>query len=250
MLKRKATVLVYDARAGRKVNHKKVKYVKNHNEESVFPLHDKVIQGRGESNCVALALASCCKMLKQLRGEELGEAMAQQLVDDAENFHEMVKDAAEPFREEKGYTNAHLLFFVRHISSVLKPAGLYLKCVSRRQWTHRSFLGLTANQRAGRVFLLFGWYPSSTKNNEMQKKIKEAMESPRTAHRLYEPMQARYWQPKNEFSLHAISLLYDQNGRGTVDDPAHQIYHPLTPPHLFKSCACICSVYELSIDAV
>ena len=64
---------------------------------------------------------------------------------------------------------------------------------------------------------------------------------------MYDPLPETFWRPESEFTYHAVAVIYDDQGNGTIDDPAHKSYHVLSPEHLFRSCACILSVYELMI---
>jgi hypothetical protein len=142
----------------------------------------------------------------------------------------------------------NVLMFVRHVSQVLLGKGFYaLRLASRRDFTHRTFFTMSRGQRAERLFVVFGYYPSSEKNGILQGWLTDWLRSGRTSSRMYDPLPASFWLPKGEFSLHAIAILYDADGNGTIDDPGHRVYHPVTPSSFFRSCACICSVYELSI---
>ena len=144
----------------------------------------------------------------------------------------------------------NLLHFVRHINDAhFKSAGQYLELKSYRKWTHRTFFNMSSGQRKG-CFVLFGWYPSADKNISLQKHLKKLQSCDRTANEIYKPMPEAFWIPMNKFSLHAISLTFDMQGNGSIDDPGHKVYHSLTPQHFFRSCACILSVYELRVKSM
>ena len=91
MTKRKKCIEIYDCRAGKIVSHKKKKVDVNHNRELAFPdLEEKGIQGKGEENCIALALASCLKALRSRNAKADVQETWENIVSDANNFHNIV----------------------------------------------------------------------------------------------------------------------------------------------------------------
>ena len=245
-------VKVFDKRVGRIVCHKKKKWVVDHNKGRAYPEFEKVVEARDGENCVALALWSVLKALHAQNETETLKDVWELVIEDGqpENFHQIVLPSCEngKYNPEKGYNMTNLLYFVRTMSEkYFIPKGWYLECKSLRHFTPRSFFKMSSGQRCGRTFVLFGHYPSTEKNSILQKRLRKHMSSERTAYRVYDKPADAFWSPEREFSLHAIAIHYDGLGNGTIDDPAHTVYHPMTPVHFFRSCACICSVYEFSI---
>ena len=223
-MSKRGRIVSMDGRAIGLVDHKAVRCVINHNENCVYPPFDKEVEGRGDDNCVALAVLSCCRMLKEVAPMYYGLKWGEQVIEAAKNFHEITLPACAGgvYEPEVGYSMKNVLMFVRHVSQVLLGKGFYaLRLASRRDFTHRTFFTMSRGQRAERLFVVFGYYPSSEKNGILQGWLTDWLRSGRTSSRMYDPLPASFWLPKGEFSLHAIAILYDADGNGTIDDPGH-----------------------------
>ena len=254
--KRKQTVKVFDKRTKKVVEHKKRAHGINHNMERALPGHGKQIQGRLEENCIQMSFQSALKALQtqyegSLKEEDEGaRGMWEEVHAAGRNFHEIVLPACPNgvYDPVKGYSRHNIQMFVRFLSQeILQKHGYYFQLVSLKTMTHYMFFNMSSGQRKNRIFVVFGWYPSTMKSEKLQKIIQEYQSSELTVHKMYEPLPSSFWRPKSEFTYHAIAVMYDDEGNGTIDDPAHKCYHPLTPEHFFRSCACISGVYELSI---
>ena len=245
-------VKVFDRRAGKMVIHKKRKCVKDQNLERVFPEFEKVVEAKDGENCVALALWSALKALRAQNCDKSLDEVWDRVIEagSPESFHTLVEPSCPggKYDPDKGYDMKNVLHFIRCMTQThFKPKGLYLDMNSFLRFNHETFFKMSSTQRKGRCFILFGYYPSSQKNRELQFRIRESLSSELTAHRVFEELPVSFWKTDSEFSLHAIAIHYDGEGRGTIDDPAHTVYHPVTPEHFFRSCTSIFSVYELSI---
>lgn len=243
-------IVVYDARVDDMVEHKKKSVKVDRNPDKVFPLFDKVIQGRNADSCVPLSFLSALKAVR-VKSEPDHQGVAWDEAEEAmKSFHEIacVGEGAIPYVHKVGYTNPHILRVIRNMTErFFAPHGLYLCMKSYRTWTHRTIMKMTATQRAGKVLVLFGMYPSTAKWAYLKKKLCEFLSDEHTANRVYDKMPKTYWTPMSEFTKHAITIIFDSEGRATIDDPAHPTYHALTVLDFFRSCACIYSVYELSV---
>lgn len=236
-----------------KVARTEKRAVLDQNSEKVWPSGEKVVQGRSDENCVALSIAAALASCREVSGGKdagLDVAFERAIAECRERFHDVVLPMCKggKYSSRTGYSQKCVMFFVRHLGKeFFEGKGYELGFKSYRTWTHRTFLKMSRGQRKGRRFVLFGHYPSSGKNAVLQKRLAKDLSSWKTAKKIFEPLPASFWLPAKEFQLHAICITYDAEGRGTIDDPAHRAYHPVTPAHFFRSCACISSVYEVSV---
>lgn len=234
------------------VLHKKQKHELNHNPSFIQPPFPKVIQPRTEDTCVQLAFTSVLKYLSTLHvtkeTKDMWDASCEECT---ANFHDVVVNVCHDgkYKPKLGYSHKCVEKMVSHLTnSFFRSRGFYLKCASARRFTHRTFFNMSSGQRKKRCFLILGYYPSTDKYKILLNKINIARSSTRTMQSIYDPQPDSYWLPKSSFSKHAIALYYDEHGNGIIDDPGHQKYHPLTIEHFFRSCACIGSVFEFSIQ--
>ena len=251
-MSKRGYIEVFDSRANKKVKHKRSgPVVINQNKDNIFPEFDKVTQKHSEGNCIKLSINSILKSLRRKTKNEEWKRALDEAITETENFHEIVLPTCEGgvYVHKKGYSETAILHFVRHLSQkVFSKYGLRLKMKSRETFSYKTFFKMSSGQRKGRSFMVIGWYPSTDKNELLQKKIKEYLSDKRTAAKIYKKLPDNFWVPINRFSLHAIALCYDNEGRGYIDDPGHRSYHPVTPAHFFRSCACIGSVYEFRVE--
>ena len=120
-------------------------------------------------------------MRRKTENEEWKRAL-DEAITETENFHEIVLPTCEGgvYVHKKGYSETAILHFVRHLSQkVFSKYGLRLKMKSRETFSYKTFFKMSSGQRKGRSFMVIGWYPSTDKNELLQKKIKEYLSDKR-----------------------------------------------------------------------
>ena len=86
---------------------------------------------------------------------------------------------------------------------------------------------IDVKKRKSTGYIVIGGAATSAKKNIMTKKIKDLCSDQHTMNKVWTDdfMPKTYW--KSAFSPHAISVVYDKDGNGSVDDPCLGNFKPL-----------------------
>jgi hypothetical protein len=166
--------------------------------------------------------------------------------------YDLPSDVAKCYGSQaEGYKGGDLVNYVRELNEIYcEPLGdRMIKIESITRLPYKQLLKLTAKRRKGRVFVMFGRSGSTEKRKEL---VEKAHLSQLCCHTKKLPylkgfMPQNYYESKAQMPEHAICVKYDQEGNGTMDDPAKKIYRGVTLENLYEGLVDLHYVYELSL---
>ena len=237
------------------VTHSVTNHVGSHNEENIFPRAD-LKEKEGHDDCMLKALTSA------LHGLALGPAYTATMDfvrNDLQRELEILsvsgrqRDGEESnyCSHAKGYKVGDVVAAAKLLNArVLNQHKLYLVIDARncRRLQYRAIMNMSAGQRKGRCFVLFGGALSTDKRDILRKQVANCNKTCHTRKVVGtgDAVSKKFFNTSN-YALHAICVKYSPEGSGVIDDPGKKCYHAVNMQNLCDSLGYISDVLECKL---
>jgi hypothetical protein len=244
------------SKKGKYEEHNVTKNIPNHNPNNIFPVL-KLKEKEGFNDCLQKAF------LGALHGLDLG-GVRLEVIAFIRNSFDIVLAASfkggckRPAFEQRnhgslalGYKPGDITAVAKVLNPILAKSGLFLVIKSLKKMNYSKLMNLSTSQRRNRCFIIFGGALASDKRKLLAKQITNCNKSCHTIGSIgCQDLVSQNFYDKNTYSLHAICIKYDAEGRGVIDDPGKPNFYPVTMLTLHDCVGYISDVIECSVTAL